>query len=553
MKKKEILRLLIFCIFFASQVYGTNYYIDPQTGFMSNDGSHNAPWSRLDSVMQLNHSLFQGGDTLFLRSGYHGDRVWIGSAPSVPIVIIAEEGQKPTLLNLIVDGSNWIIDGLTFTQEGNNGKGTPGTFDNGTFVSLGIHSFNVVLKNCELYSIEDASGWGLTDWRNNVWSGIKDYGHHNTFIKNHLFNIAFAVQLMEECDSALVAYNTIENFSGDGIRVGGADFCILKSNVIRGSVELDSNSTVGNHEDGIQAWKGTQNDDAVNGLQVIGNLIINYSSLTQPFKGIMQGIGFFDGPYQDCVIENNVVIVEHWHGISLFGAFNCKIINNSVLPYPGTKPYSAGPPWIGVFKHKDGTESKNNIVRNNLATSINIESGSSIADHNVIDAEAYNFVKDYNNFDYHPKPGYSKGSLSIIDAGSSDGAPQLDFDGVHRPQGSAYDIGAFEFVDSTTGINDAPKGAIGSSFSLAQNYPNPFNPTTVIKYSISKTVEVRLSVYDLLGQKIKTLINKNQNAGRYSVSWNGKDTYNNNVASGMYFYQLKAGRFLKTLKMLLIK
>lgn len=87
-----------------------------------------------------------------------------------------------------------------------------------------------------------------------------------------------------------------------------------------------------------------------------------------------------------------------------------------------------------------------------------------------------------------------------------------------------------------------------SKFKLAQNYPNPFNPTTMIQYSIPAKSNVKLIVYNSIGQAIKTLVNKDQAAGNYSVSFDGEQ-----LTSGMYFCTLKTEKFTKTIKMLLLK
>lgn len=83
---------------------------------------------------------------------------------------------------------------------------------------------------------------------------------------------------------------------------------------------------------------------------------------------------------------------------------------------------------------------------------------------------------------------------------------------------------------------------------LAQNYPNPFNPTTRIVYQIPKASEVKLKVYDMLGREVETLVSGVQQAGRYEVIFNAS-----RLASGVYFYRLKAGSFIETKKMLLVK
>lgn len=90
-------------------------------------------------------------------------------------------------------------------------------------------------------------------------------------------------------------------------------------------------------------------------------------------------------------------------------------------------------------------------------------------------------------------------------------------------------------------------------YSLEQNYPNPFNPSTNITYKLPSNSEVVLSVIDINGREIKTLAKEIQSAGVHKYTWNGTDNKNSKVASGVYFYRLKAGEFTSTRKMLLIK
>ncbi|MCE1190296.1 MAG: family 10 glycosylhydrolase [Ignavibacteria bacterium] len=90
-------------------------------------------------------------------------------------------------------------------------------------------------------------------------------------------------------------------------------------------------------------------------------------------------------------------------------------------------------------------------------------------------------------------------------------------------------------------------------FRLAQNYPNPFNPTTRIQYALPKDGKVRITVYDLLGNVVKELVNDFKNAGAYEVEWNAKDAAGTSVPSGIYFYQMVSGSFLQTQKMMLVK
>ena len=86
------------------------------------------------------------------------------------------------------------------------------------------------------------------------------------------------------------------------------------------------------------------------------------------------------------------------------------------------------------------------------------------------------------------------------------------------------------------------------NFVLCQNYPNPFNPTTSISYQIKERGLVQLRVYNILGKEVVTLVKEEQTQGYYSAKFNGS-----NLPSGVYFYQLKAGEFIQTKKMILIK
>ncbi|MCK5076932.1 MAG: T9SS type A sorting domain-containing protein, partial [Calditrichia bacterium] len=84
-------------------------------------------------------------------------------------------------------------------------------------------------------------------------------------------------------------------------------------------------------------------------------------------------------------------------------------------------------------------------------------------------------------------------------------------------------------------------------------YPNPFNPSTIINYQLPQNSKVELIIFNTLGQKIKTLVQKNQEAGTHHIHWNGLNSNNDKVSSGIYYYRLKAGKNFATGKMLLIK
>lgn len=104
------------------------------------------------------------------------------------------------------------------------------------------------------------------------------------------------------------------------------------------------------------------------------------------------------------------------------------------------------------------------------------------------------------------------------------------------------------YIDDPTSVNIA--SGIGSIeyFGIEQNYPNPFNPSTVIKYQIPFDTQVKLKVFDILGNEIETLVNEYKSAGSYNIQFNA-----DNLASGVYFYRIQAGNFSQSMKMILMR
>jgi hypothetical protein len=262
----------------------------------------------------------------------------------------------------------------------------------------------------------------------------------------------------------LVESNVVENFAGDGLRGLGNDQ-VFQYNTVKNCYDVNEN-----HDDGFQSW--SINDDPPRERVVLrGNTIINYTDPNQPFRGTLQGIGCFDGPYIDWVVENNLVAVDHWHGISLYGAVNSRIVNNTVLDLNNDSP---GPPWSKFFDHKDGTPSENCIVRNNLSTSIS-NSGNDILDHNIIIENPQDFFVDPANLDFRLKEGGT-----AIDSGSPDLAPEVDIRGVSRSRGGRPDVGAYEFGPGSAEIGRQGFSSAGQR-AYIRCFTHPFNRSLTIE------------------------------------------------------------------------
>ena len=142
--------------------------------------------------------------------------------------------------------------------------------------------------------------------------------------------------------------------------------------------------------------------------------------------------------------------------------------------------------------------------------------------------------------------------------------PTLVDDDVTTGQTLFYRVAAFdfngnrgEFSDEVslliTSVNGDAGSSIPTSFALQQNYPNPFNPNTQISYDLPNDVNVVLKIYNMVGQEVRTLVNEQKTAGAYTATWDGRSNAGSKVASGVYLYVLRAGQFVQTKKMTLLK
>ena len=158
-------------------------------------------------------------------------------------------------------------------------------------------------------------------------------------------------------------------------------------------------------------------------------------------------------------------------------------------------------------------------------------------------------------------PGYQvRLSAATIDLVFPDGSvlySPKDFDGkslegVTATEGMAKDL--LDLAYEQLGLEKS--ASLPKSFSLSQNHPNPFNPSTTIYYTVpenSPDMVLKLTVFNIRGQLVKTLIDMPQGPGTYSVNWDGRNSDGRQVSSGIYFYRLVAGDYVSTRKMVLLK
>ncbi len=116
---------------------------------------------------------------------------------------------------------------------------------------------------------------------------------------------------------------------------------------------------------------------------------------------------------------------------------------------------------------------------------------------------------------------------------------------------AAFDI---EFQEANTNTSTNGFTVVPTAELLAQNYPNPFNPETTIAFDMVEDGNVSIEVFNVRGQKVKTLVNEHMTTGdNYTVVWEGTNDSNQKVSSGIYFYKMKAGNYSSTKKMILMK
>ena len=457
---KILLVILLVCA--ALPTAATSFYVDPANGSDGGDGSAAHPWRSLQTVLDTGlvesrdwpsypyvpgtplvpinpGAPVKAGDTLWLRSGYYGDVVVTHLYNSAPITIAAQPGHTPRLRSLQVQSAqSWVLRGLSISS---SYGAVNAQID---LVDISNHNWSgptwdIELADSAIFSIADASAWGADEWINLASNGVTVGGERISVHDNTIRNVRFGISV--DGADASIRHNLIDGFSADGLR-GLGDRGLFEYNRVQ-NVKVSDSEGDGNHDDGFQSWSvgtGGVGTGEVTGVILRGNLFINSTDPNDPLRNSMQGIGCFDGFFTGWIVENNVVITDHWHGISFYGMRDSRIVNNTVLDINATSP---GPPWIMVHAHKDGRHSSNVVVRNNLATDYSLDADSLVADHNLefamADAATLFVAPPY---DVHLRP-----DSAAIDAGSAQLAPPMDIDGVPRPQGGAWDLGAYEWRD----------------------------------------------------------------------------------------------------------
>jgi hypothetical protein len=373
----------------------------------------------------------KGGDRVYLLDGYHGAMVVTGQQYTTPVLITAMPGQVAQVDGITVRSSkNIVFQGLKVWASSNT---------NGLIAEVRSYpdTSDLTFSNLDVRAVVTSTNyrqWTVTDWNTYQRSGFLIDGTRQTVARNRVTGVYNGILMMGT--DALMEENIIDGFAGDAMRALG-DNSIVRRNKVQNCHQINAS-----HTDGFQTWSsgpGGIGTGTLRNLTIEDNKIFEFVGTRSPIACKLQGLSMFDGMYDGFVIRNNLIATTAYHGITMGGALNSTIVNNTVIHAQGL---AGSYPWIRVSNHKNGTPSQNVVVANNLVTSNKVVSNAArnISEtNNIVVTNASAEFNSVGNRDFT-----RRGGAKAIDAGALAKAPATDIAGNPRPKGKAPDAGAYE-------------------------------------------------------------------------------------------------------------
>ena len=548
--------LVIFLLFTSLRsVFATDYYVDQNhpSASDSNPGTEALPFLSI----QAGVNTAQAGDNVIIK----GDT---DSSSTLAIYNVSRNG-----ITTVRDGSNnnnIIIkaynDHTVIIKGDGTGDGIELNNSYHEFHGIIFSGFNkategsaskmsILIENCEF---TDTKETGLR-LRNIDGLTIRD-----TYI-HHCFESGVSLR---GCNNVL--FERVEssyNSDGKGSSGDGDGFHSLDGD----NVDFINCIAIGNSEDGfditsngkmvncisanhtacnVKLWRRDGDGYVPKTMKIVNSLIYGAGECGIKISNGAQLLLFNN------VIYNNGEDGAAFRGISISegpAVVTSYLVNNIIVASNKTAN------WAKTIDVRQSGSNVNKVIANyNLYDGYqNTSSGVDMDDNFILDDPQFINAADA---DFHlelSSPAIDKGISqevynSLYDSLGVD--ISLDFDGNGRPQNSIWDIGAFE-SQTTTSLQQNSNG-LPSSYTL-QNYPNPFNPSTKVEFELSKGSHAKLEIFNISGQKILTLVDNYFNAGKYFRDWNGKNSQNKSVGSGVYYYRLVADGQVLTKKMILLR
>jgi predicted GH43/DUF377 family glycosyl hydrolase len=457
-------------------------------------------------------------------------------------------------------------------------------------VGLGVYNnsdYNIIKNVTFIHDDFDSETYGLLVWTKSGTATADNNQIMNNFVKSSGVGICVAgIDQSRKASNNIIQGNKVGSETDSlvtwGIYAAWLQNSIIQDNIVqnmRFNVDYQFNQSVV----GINA-------SVCDGTSIRNNVVYNIkSSGNRGSAGILVSgdTGGFSGS-NNKVYNNMVYDIQststHFSGriggIQLWNQINPKIYYNSVyLSGVGDNVNPLGSAALYIFNNVTNADVMNNIL-------VNTRDESPYCATSLYSYSLNNFSSDYNDlfylpgqhscliraggYDYHTLPDWQ---VTQKDLHSYDEMPNFiepflhidssvatylegrakpitgistDYDWQSR-RPLTPDIGADEF-DGIPIVGVEDEETLPTEFALEQNYPNPFNPSTTFRYSVPTQSKVVIKVYDILGNEVATLMDEEKSVGTYELTWNA-----DNLSSGIYFYQLKAGEFVSTKKMILLK
>ena len=507
---------IIFSIFISITFAQTTYYVS-ENGNDINNGL--TPQTAFGTLQHAADIVSAGDSVLVLTGNYTGFDLRTNGTQNSQIVFKAIENnvvidqQNPVTPDGInVENASWIvIDGFEVKDQPRAG------------IRAAVSDF-ISIKNNYCHNNQR---WG-------IFTGFTD----DLTVENNTCSYSadeHGIYVSNSSDRPIIRNNHSFNNNGCGIHMNG-DISMGEDGIIHDAV-VEGNIL---HDNGYGGGSAI-NMDGVQNSEIFNNLIYNNHA-----TGIaMYQIDGGEASKNNKVFNNTIIQPAdgRWCIISVNGSTGNTLYNNILINHHNFR----GSISLDT-ESMPGFISDYNIVVNRLSDDDG-NSNMTLSDwqalgfdlHSIIaDPENQIFV-DYNNNNYHLLQ-----NAQAVNAGTNLVLPTVfeDLDNVSRPQGNGFDIGCYEF-SSTTGITGEN---IPEEFKLFQNYPNPFNPETVISWQSPVTGKNVLKVFNILGNEIATLVNKEMPSGKYEINFDGSE-----LPSGIYLIRLQVDSFVQTKKMSLIK
>ncbi|MBN2355663.1 right-handed parallel beta-helix repeat-containing protein [candidate division KSB1 bacterium] len=524
------------------------YYVDRNhtTANDANPGTLNSPWKTIQHAA----STAVAGDTVYIRAGIYNESVFFehsGNAATGYILFSAYAGETPVIDGTNVDAGNGLVlvrsyiklIGLEIRNWSGNAiwvEGGAAFFEindcevhdvfYGIGISDGAHDFALNRVTChhfDLYGV-DVSPSGSADCYNGVFNDCVSHTGRDPQQNVDGFALGHGTQhdfILNRC----IAYGVYDGFD---ISSGKStlNHC-LAYNCGNGAYKL--------WQDEVYLYNciGYNCGSSVAELDWDGNPGTTYLINCTFYDGKTYGV-WVENPGDKLVMYNCIIA----GGDNIGLAFEQMGVDN----YRGDYNLFHNDDWRAVTVGYTNEFSLDDIAGGAWSAYSKQDS------HSVVVKDGATLFVDPVLYDLHLSQ-----SSPAIDQGTALMAPATDYDGIARPQGAGVDIGAYEY-HSGSSVNQPGYGtSLPGTLQLWQNFPNPFNPVTEISYYLPERRMVALMVYNMHGQRVRTLIKKVVSAGEHRLTWDGLDVDNRPLPSGIYLCTLQTGPYRRSIRMALLK